>query len=402
MLIGNSENRRIQFLLDAVRKAQGKERSGIEVSVEVLTYEELLSSANLSDLLARKFLYYAQKHSFERLVIKLESPGENFSIEKALIIRGALLCEQLDNQGVAYPKLDDLVFDQGKIIYLREWFFGYKSFLESLENALAELAGQYPIELLNSPKSVIQLFDKPQCLDVLANSGIAVPKRLPKFESYAELKRQMTLLNCYRVFVKLSYGSSASGVIALQVNPRLGKVKATTSIEAVETKHGITLYNSLKIRTYTDERTVARIVDRLIPEEIYAEQWIPKAQLGKENFDIRLVLMDGRACHRLFRSSHSPITNLHLGNKKRYENDFDKGPEYIRLSSVVAKSAGKLFPQARNIGFDILISQRAKKPVIIEMNAFGDLLPTASFMGKNIWDYQVELFSKNKAQVSEY
>jgi len=74
------------------------------------------------------------------------------------------------------------------------------------------------------------------------------------------------------VFVKPAHGSSASGVLALQVGR--GRVMATTSVQLSDDG---TLYNSLRVRRYDDERSVAAIVDRLAPDGLHVEQWFPKA-----------------------------------------------------------------------------------------------------------------------------
>lgn len=91
-----------------------------------------------------------------------------------------------------------------------------------------------------------------------------------------------------RVFVKPAHGSSAAGVIALAVAP--GRVQAVTTIEHTPDA----LFNSLRVRRYSDEAEVAEIVDRLTPEGLHVERWLPKAGLGDRVIDVRVLVVAGR------------------------------------------------------------------------------------------------------------
>ncbi|MEB9896617.1 hypothetical protein P4K96_24600 [Bacillus cereus] len=47
------------------------------------------------------------------------------------------------------------------------------------------------------------------------------------------------------------------------------------------------------------------------------ERWIAKERLDGKSFDVRLLAVNGSACHAVLRLSSSPITNLHLRNERR-------------------------------------------------------------------------------------
>ncbi|MFE0426863.1 STM4014 family protein, partial [Streptomyces sp. NPDC058953] len=115
-----------------------------------------------------------------------------------------------------------------------------------------------------------------------------------------------------RVFVKLAHGSSASGVLAVQTAGG-GRIRATTSVERDERGR---LFNSLRVRHYTDEAEVAAIVDTLAPDGLHIERWLPKASQDRRSADLRVVVTEGRATHAVLRTSRSPMTNLHLGGAR--------------------------------------------------------------------------------------
>lgn len=81
-------------------------------------------------------------------------------------------------------------------------------------------------------------------------------------------------------------------------------------------------------------------------------------------------------------SASSPITNLHLGNQR---GDPDKLMKQMNSSSnpncwneikeTCEKVASECFPMSFYMGLDVLVTPDFKKHYILEVNAFGDLLP---------------------------
>ncbi|MDZ7912386.1 MAG: STM4014 family protein [Rhodococcus sp. (in: high G+C Gram-positive bacteria)] len=175
-----------------------------------------------------------------------------------------------------------------------------------------------------------------------------------------------------RVFVKLAHGSSASGVIALQWGPR-EQVSAVSSVELGD--DGV-LHNSLRVRTYRDEWEIAAIVDRLAPDGLHVEQWLPKASLGGRTADVRVVVVGGVATHAVVRTSTTPLTNLHLGGSRGELHDAvtAAGENWSQLVEL-SEQAASCFPAAPHVGVDVLPGVRWRRFSVGEVNAFGDLLP---------------------------
>lgn len=114
----------------------------------------------------------------------------------------------------------------------------------------------------------------------LQRGGVPVPPRLDEdapITSYAMLRERMAQRGCPQVFVKLRYGSSASGVIAYRAHG--DREVAVTSTRITERGGHRHLYNSLEIQRYTDHEAIAHIIDRLATEGVVVERWLPKAHI---------------------------------------------------------------------------------------------------------------------------
>lgn len=141
------------------------------------------------------------------------------------------------------------------------------------------------------------LFDKRRCHAVLHSAGVPVPASPTSGPSAAtvrgwdDVRALMREHRMPRLFVKPAHGSSASGVLAVETGGP-GRIRATTSVEL--TADG-SLFNSLRVRRYEDERDIATIVDALAPDGLHLERWLPKASQRGRAADLRVVVVAGRA-----------------------------------------------------------------------------------------------------------
>ncbi|GLX93153.1 STM4014 family protein [Herbidospora sp. NBRC 101105] len=222
-------------------------------------------------------------------------------------------------------------------------------------------------ELLANVDEIATMFDKRRCHTLLASAGLPVPGGVT-VHSYGELREQMRARAWPRVFVKPAHGSSASGVIAFETSG--ARLRAVTS--ATED-----LRNSLAVRTYTDESTVARIVDTLAPDGLHVERWFPKASVAEGRFDLRVVTVAGRPTHAVARVSRVPMTNLHLGGRRGDLGEIRArlgGDRWDEAMDVCARTAA-CFPGSLTTGVDLMIGADWRSMAVAEVNAFGDLLP---------------------------
>ena len=301
--------------------------------------------------------------------LRIESPGENLMVDLLLLLEEGL---HLSRAEIGW----------GEIAHGKTWYTGFAKVLKRLE---AETAALPLASVYNAPAAIRLMFDKWACHAQLAQAGIAQPRRLGKVQSLDQLTAMMREANLKQVFLKPFYGSSASGVIAFRWDG--SRMQATTSVEIQGQGPEMRLFNSLKVRSYQEPAEIRAIIARLAAEDLLAEQWIPKASLGEATFDLRVVVMFGQARHIVVRSSQSPLTNLHLGNARGSLAAFREAAGEALWTEVqhLAESAVAAIPGTAYAGVDIAISAGFGKAYVLEVNAFGDLLPRLHHRGETTY-----------------
>lgn len=379
VVIGNPGGRRVELFQAALNELRLP-------AARVISYLDLISGKEALPRSVR-----------DGMVVRIESPGKDFEVERALIVAGADAAdgdERFDR--VSRRAAQNLSFERGRILYPRQWYLGYCATLRLIELQLAECPPhcQFPRPLpqrMNSPAEIALMFDKVACHQALRSRGAPVAPGLGAVNSFDELVGRMRELNCHRVFVKLAYGSSASGVVAYQTDGL--RHQATTTVEMARHNGELRLYNSRRIRVYRDWREIAELIDALCRHRVHVEQWLPKAGLDNRTFDLRVVVIAGRACHTVARLSRSPLTNLHLLNER---GDPDAVRERVGRAAWDAamldcERAMECFPESLYAGIDLLFTPDFRRRAVIEVNAFGDLLPGVFWRGRDA--YTSELLS---------
>jgi hypothetical protein len=242
---------------------------------------------------------------------------------------------------------------------------------------------------MSQPADIITLFDKRRCQARFAEVGLPVPARLGPVRSFEELLARMAQTRCWRVFVKLACGSSASGVVALRTaGPRL---EAITTVEAEWHAGRLYLYNSRRLRRHQSPGEIGPILDALCREGVQVEEWVPKADFDGQSFDLRIVVIGGEVAHVVPRLSRQPMTNLHLLNQRgdvarlRAEvpaERWDAGLETCRRAAC-------LFPGCHHAGVYLLFTPSFRWHALLEVNAFGDLLPGVLWKGQDTYEAEV-------------
>ena len=279
----------------------------------------------------------------------------------------------------------------GQIRHNRLWYLGYADFLQELETGLKEAKD---LQVLNSPAAIQLMFHKLNCQQCLQAANIPIPTNLGAVHNFDHLLTLMDKHQINSVFVKPFHNSSASGILAFRrkkhrTNPS-GKTRysLTTSVELVREEGEIRLFNSLKMRHYTKVDDLADIVNMLAVEGLYVEKWLPKASLTGGVFDFRIVVIAGEARHIVARQSKSPITNLHLGNARGDLESIKakiKANDWNRMLRT-AENAVKAIGGATYAGVDVLLTNNWQQSYILEVNAFGDLLPRLTHRGENTYE----------------
>lgn len=379
VVIGNPGSRRVELFQAALAEL------GLPAA-RIVSYLDLLSG---NDALRRSVR--------AGTVVRTESPGKDFEVERALIAAGADDAdgdERFDH--ISRRAARSLSFERGRILYPRQWYLGYCATLRLIERELAECP---PHLLMNSPAEIALMFDKIACHQSLSSRGVPVARSLGAINSFDELIERMREQDCHRLFVKLAYGSSASGVVAYQTDGR--RHQATTTVEMLRQGAGLRLYNSRRIRVYRDWREIAELIDALCRNRVHVEQWLPKAGIGNRTFDLRVVVIAGRAGHTVARLSRSPMTNLHLLNERGDVNVVREsiGQQVWDSAMRNCELAMECFPGSLYAGIDLLLTPDHRRQAVIEVNAFGDLLPGVLWQGQET--YAAELRALCERELNE-
>jgi glutathione synthase/RimK-type ligase-like ATP-grasp enzyme len=362
-IIGNPENRRVTAFCATLKQLGSTDPN-------VISYVDWLSGKQRPPVSPES-------------IVKIDSPGENETVRALLVARG---------KGTTTTK----PAEHGEIKDMRPWYTGYCSWLQEMQTLMQE---QPAMQVMNDPAAIQLQFNKPACQSFLQQHGIPVPARLPGFTHYDELVQHMQQQNRHKVFIKPAHASSASGVIAFRRSGH--RVQAVTAAEMVTAKNGLQLFNSLKVLTYTNESDIAVLVNRMVAENIFAEEWLPKATINDRFFDVRVLVIGGRARHTVIRTSTHVLTNLHLGNRRGDLNELAAiiGNNKLQEIKQLAEQAAACFPQSLYMGIDLLLTADLRKTVVLEINAFGDLLPGLTDEGETCYEAQIKAMIKKQEQL---
>ena len=368
-LIGNPANRRIAYFQQALSSR------GLPPAI-VHSYQDVISSSrSLEEILV------------PGSIIRIDSPGEDFEVEKLLLKEGAQAASQEGSPYLEVGRIDQLENDRGLILNPRQWYLGFRKVLQRWEDQLNRIPD---IRCVTPPSNILVMFDKRLCHARCQSAQVPVPASWGPIHSYDDFIRIANERSANRAFIKLAHGSSASGVIAWRRQDT--RQVAITSAEIVRGQH-FKLYNSLKIRRYTNGSDIADLINVLARNHVHVEDWFPKASVESGLcFDLRVVTIAGEPCHTVVRQSANPMTNLHLGNKRgRIELVHQRlGPGQILEIQETSRRTANLFPKSLMSGLDIAISPNFSKHVVLEANAFGDLLPNILHQGVDTYTAQVD------------
>lgn len=382
VIIGNPENRRVKMFCDAL------ERLG-QPSALVVAYVDLIRvlldhPGHMDTVLDRLE---------PNVVMRIESPGENIEVTRLLLMlaarRSAPSPVMPAQAWLSESSARALTYEPGRIVAPEQLFEGYRRLLATLSAALSK---RPDIRLMNTPDAIVTLFDKRACHRLMSAEGVRVPMALNGIRGYDQLRARMHEHGIDRVFVKPRHGSSASGVVAYRFD-HTGEY-ATSSTEMQRRGGVLKLFNSLKPRLYCRHRDIRRLIDALAVESVVVEQWIDKARMGDECFDVRIVVIDGRARHAVMRCARIPMTNLHLGNRRGSMTELIDavGAARWEQAKILSEKASRCVSGARYIGVDVMFDAATTLPYIVELNAFGDLLPNVLECGDDTYTAEIRAF----------
>lgn len=285
--------------------------------------------------------------------VRLESPGKCPHLERRFLAAV---------DGPALPPVE-----RGRLVNPARWFAGFRLALESLD---------WDWPFVNHPAEVLTMFDKRRCHEHLQSVGVPVPAALEGVSGYEDLRSR---LEWERAFLKLFCGSSCSGTLACSR-------KGDCGFAPLERVSAGVYFNSRRVRRYSGPE-LRELVDWLCAQGAHVERWLDKASLDGLPFDLRVVVIAGQPCHVVARCGRAPMLGLHLGARRG-------SPGELPWLPALAAQVASCFPRSHYFGMDVLVD-RAGQPWVLEVNAFGDLLPGLLWRGMDT--YTAELLSENSA-----
>ncbi len=259
------------------------------------------------------------------------------------------------------------------------------TFNQSYIDQLHLLSSAKDLQFVNHPIELITLLDKVACKKRLIGAGIpATPMLSENIRCYADLITLMRATNTFNVFIKPTMGSGAAGVMAFRIHPSKLSCKLYSTAVLIEDD----LHNSKRIWISEDPVEIQKILNALLKQPTIIEAWLPKASIGSQTFDLRIVFQFGKIIYRLARGSSNPITNLHLNNQAIPFSALHLSDEKVDEIDQLCIKAMKEFKNINIAGIDVLITKKLT-PYIIEINGQGDLIYQDIYQENQIYKHQL-------------
>jgi glutathione synthase/RimK-type ligase-like ATP-grasp enzyme len=311
-------------------------------------------------------------------VLRIESMAENWLTMKSLLKHGIEPALAENYPTLSEPEIDRIEPERGRIVASRQCYLGFVRLLQSFRLDLNASGAS----ALNHPDEIAVLFDKPECQQQLQDADVPIPASIGAARDYAEIRSRYGKSS--RVVVKLAHGSGAAGCTAIHWSH--GRTRAFTTVVEVMSAGRRQLYCSKKLQVLNSELKIAGLVDRLCVDRVQVEAWLPKARWEGKNFDLRIVTIAGAPRHAVARVSHSPFTNLTLGNQRGDLKQIRErmGTSWTEVGRTCERVA-RVFSRSHSLGIDVLIRPDWRSLAVLEVNAFGELLPNVIEEGEDTY-----------------
>ncbi len=284
----------------------------------------------------------------------------------------------------AVIKLEPCVSDETDFLKYALLNQAYKETLQRL----SEMSLPDDVCFLNTPDALLRALDKKETKEVLMDKGLKVTPMLPSPQSFDELRQ--LLADCGRgCFLKPRYGSGAGGIMAIRYQPNRNKWVVYTTLRQVD---GV-IHNTKRINRLSVEKEIIPLAEAVIQTGAILEEWIPKAQLQGENYDLRVVCRESEIDYIVVRCSKGSITNLHLNNKAHWWNELSLSEEVRQQIYFQCQEAVQSL-DLQYAGVDVLIERGTDIPYIIEVNGQGDHVYQDMFAHNSIYTQQIKNIKK--------
>lgn len=314
--------------------------------------------------------------AFDRpAVLRMESPGRDWDVARQLIQAGD---PDGDHRSLEYRK--------GWVAHPKRFYNGFVRVLEGLSRSFAQ---RPHLRITSAPRDVASMFDKNETCARLAAADVPIPPTLPAPSSLSQLLEEVRRRRWPTTYVKLNTGSSASAIAVLRACD--AQPLATSSLIPYDGD----FFSTRRLARLSGE-PLASVLTFLIGQDVCVQQGIRMAQIDGQNFDVRVVVIKGEVAFTIFRLSHNPMTNLHLGGQRgdvtRCRASIPTRAWLDGLDHCV--EAAQLY-DADMVGIDLLFESGYARHFVLEVNAFGDFFPNLTdARGRGVHEVEIETTAK--------
>ncbi len=358
IIIGDLIGRRVKAFVDCLKEMDIH-------NYQVISWLDVLQDISI-----------LEKNLKENTIIRIEPP------EKDLEIYRLILGFSGEKGGVSSQEIENIDFSNYQIVAPAQWYEGFTLVLEAIDKILSQNNNIY---CMNHFKEAIQMMDKSRTYEILEKEVSKYNYKLPvryktpdNYEGFVDMYGHKV----FKCFIKLRYGSGGTGVIAYKNNPRLGDERIFTSLNYEIVDGNRIFYSNSKVNVYQDKTKIKELLDWVLHNGAHIEDWIPKPAYNGYFFDTRVFVLSQKVQYVISRLSKTPITNLHLKNRRVEDIDFIS-KDHLENIKLAAEDVMKVYHQSWYAGIDI-ISSRSGKPYVIDVNPFGDLFHHLLGTDKNI------------------
>jgi hypothetical protein len=326
--------------------------TGVALETDVVSWRDLVPRlGNLDGLTA-----------FDRpAVVRLESPGRDWEVTRLLLEAGA---RGTADEGPHWRTLEPRT---GWLVRPGLFYEGFRRVLAGLGRSFAHRPHLRPT---GDPADLAEMFDKNRTCARLASAGIPCPPTLDQAPaSPAALIEEVCRRRWPISYVKQNTGSSASAIAVLHTGgPQPWAISTVVELRGE-------FHSSRRLARHTGAALEA-VLAFLLREGACVQQGIRMAQLDGCNFDVRVVLIHGRAAFTIFRLAPGPMTNLHLGGRRGDPAACRSAiPTRAWLDALDDCVAAARLYRADMVGVDLLFESGYARHFLLEVNAFGDFFP---------------------------
>jgi glutathione synthase/RimK-type ligase-like ATP-grasp enzyme len=351
---------------------------GVEVDAEVVSWRDLIRHDGCLDEL----------HAFdEPALVRMESPGRDWEVAQLLLRAGSREAGEEGTDWLSAP------YEKGRLVRPGLFYAGFRRILTRLKAGLARRPHLKPCA---DPLDVAEMFDKNATSDRLRRAGVPVPPSLPAPSSVGELFAALRARRFGTAYVKLNTGSSASAIAVVRAMEE--PPWAVSSIVRLAGE----MYSTRRLRRHEGEDLDA-VLAFLLREGACVQQGIRMAQIDGQNFDVRVVVIQGEPRFTIFRLSSLPMTNLHLGGRRGDVRACRQAvPTRAWLDGIDhCVETARLYDSAA-VGIDLLFESGYLRHFVLEVNAFGDFFPNLTDeQGRSVHAVEIEATAREKGLIQE-